>query len=356
MEINSKEKGMNRKNFLKKSVAAVFTVPLIGNSFLKEVGTYPIIKPAKLSKGDTLALVTPGSYITEEELQQSIDNLQQLGFNVVYSSKLLLQNGYFSATDAERANDLMDMFKREDVNGIICARGGYGCARILPLLDYEVIKSNPKAIIGYSDATALHLGIYKKTGLITFHGPVATSTFNDFTKEYFDKVLLNPQKDTVLINSASSEDENIYGVTTLANGEGKGILIGGNLSIVVSLIGTEFDIETKNKIIFLEEIGEEPYRIDRMLTQMIQAGKFDNAAGVAMGIFRNCESKLDNPSFEKSFNLMEVLQDRFSNLKIPVVYGMSFGHVKDKFTLPVGINVKLNTNEQTITLLENGVI
>jgi muramoyltetrapeptide carboxypeptidase len=346
---------MNRKVFLKKSAAAGFALPLIGNSFLKEVGTHPIIKPAKLSKSDTLALVTPGSYITEDELQQSMDNLQQLGFNAVYSNKLLLQNGYFSATDAERANDLMGMFKRKDVNGIVCARGGYGCARILPLLDYDVIKSNPKVLIGYSDVTALHLGIFKKTGLITFHGPVGTSTFNDFTKEYFDKVLLNPQKDTLLINSTNVEDENIYGVTTLVNGEGEGILTGGNLSIVVSLIGTEFDIETKNKIIFLEEIGEEPYRIDRMLTQMIQAGKFDNAAGVAMGIFRNCESKLDNPSFEKSLTLMEVLQDRLGNLKIPVVYGMSFGHVKDKFTLPVGVNVKLNADEQTIVLLESAV-
>lgn len=346
---------MNRKVFLKKSAAAGFALPLIGNSFLKEVGTHSIIKPAKLSKGDTLALVTPGSYITEDELQQSIDNLQQLGFNAVYSNKLLLQNGYFSATDAERANDLMDMFKRKDVNGILCARGGYGCARILPLLDYDVIKSNPKVLIGYSDVTALHLGIFKKTGLITFHGPVATSTFNDFTKEYFDNVLLYPQKDTVLKNLTSGEVENIYGVTTLVSGEGEGILTGGNLSIVVSLIGTEFDIETKNKIIFLEEIGEEPYRIDRMLTQMIQAGKFENAAGLAMGIFRNCESKLDNPSFEKSLTLMEVLQDRLGNLKIPVVYGMSFGHVKDKFTLPVGINVKLSADEQSIALLESAV-
>jgi len=346
---------MNRKVFLKKISATGFALPLAGNFFLKEVGTHPTIKPAKLSNGDTIALVTPGSYITEDELQQSIDNVQQLGFNVVYSNKLLLQNGYFSATDSERANDLIDMFRRKDVSGIVCARGGYGCARILPLLDYEVIKSNPKVFIGYSDVTALHLGIFKKTGLITFHGPVAASTFNDFTKEYFDKVLLNPQKDTLFINSTSSEDENIYGVTTLVNGVAEGILTGGNLSIVVSLIGTEFDIETKNKIIFLEEIGEEPYRIDRMLTQMIQAGKFENAAGIAMGTFRNCESKLDNPSFEKSLTLIEVLKDRLGNLKIPVIYGMSFGHVKDKFTLPIGINVKQNADEQTITLLESAV-
>lgn len=347
---------MNRKDFLKKTSAAGFALPLIGSSILKIDNTHPIIKPARLNKGDTLALVTPGSYISEEELQQSIVNLQQLGFNVVYSDKLLLQKGYFSASDSERAEDLMNMFKRNDVNGIVCARGGYGCSRILPLLDFDVIKSNPKVLIGYSDVTALHLGIFKKTGLVTFHGPVATSTYNDFTKEYFENILLNPEAETVLTNSTSGEDENIYGVTTLVNGEEEGILTGGNLSIIVSLIGTEFDADTKNKIIFLEEIGEEPYRIDRMLTQMMQAGKFDEAAGVALGIFRNCESKTENPSFEKSYTLMEVLQDRLGSLNIPVVYGMSFGHVKDKFTLPVGINAKLDADEQSITLIESSVL
>ena len=187
--------------------------------------------------------MTPGSYISESELEESIVNLETLGFKVVYSEKILLQNGYFSGTDEERAEDLMNMFKRNDVKGIVCARGGYGCTRILPLLDYDVIKDNPKVLIGYSDVTALHFGIFKKTGLITFHGPVSISTFNEFSVNNFKNVLMNPSDEIVFENSNSGEDENSYGVVSLVKGKQQGKLLGGNLSIAVSLIGTEYDID-----------------------------------------------------------------------------------------------------------------
>lgn len=183
----------------------------------------------------------------------------------------------------------MQKFSDKNVKGIICARGGYGCARILPMLDYDVIRSNPKVLVGYSDVTALLYGIYQKSGLISFHGPVGTSTFNDYSVNNFNKVLINPERTNLFHNSTSGDDENIYGVTSIVKGKGKGRLVGGNLAIMVSLIGTEFDVDYSNKIIFIEEIGEEPYRVDRMLTQMIQSGKFIHAAGVMMGIFRNCE-------------------------------------------------------------------
>ncbi len=225
----------------------------------------------------------------------------------------------------------------------------------LPMLDYDVIRANPKVLIGYSDITALLYGIYKKSGLITFHGPVGTSTFNDYSVNNFNKVLINPERTSLFPNSTSGDDENIYGVTSIIKGKGKGRLVGGNLSIMVSLIGTEFDVDFSKKIIFIEEIGEEPYRIDRMLTQMIQAGKFENAAGVMMGIFRKCEVKKESDLTAKSFTLMEVLQDRLGSLKIPVVYGMSFGHVKDKFTIPFGALAELDAGKQTFTLLEKAV-
>lgn len=316
----------------------------------------PIIKPPGLKSGDKLAIVAPGSYISQEELQESIKNLNQLGFEVEYSGKILLQNGYFAGTDKERADDLMKMFSDKSIKGIVCARGGYGCARILPILNYDLIRENPKVLIGYSDITALLYGIYQKTGLISFHGPVGVSTFNDYSVNNFNKVLMNPKRTSLFINSTSSDDENVYGVTTIVKGKGKGRLVGGNLSIMVSLIGTEFDVDYSNKVIFIEEIGEEPYRIDRMLTQMIQAGKFTNAAGVMMGIFRKCEVKREDASFSKSFNLMEVLKDRLNGLKIPVVYGMSFGHVKDKFTIPFGALAELYADQQTFTLLEPAVL
>lgn len=353
---------MNRKKFIH-SITALTALSLFPkgnvfpNSFDNELYSekISIIKPRMLKEGDRIALVAPGSYISESELQDSVENLSDLGFQVTFSERLTLQNGYFSGTDQQRADDLMEMFEREDVDGIMCVRGGYGCARILPLLDYSVIRKHPKILIGYSDVTALLYGIFKKTGLITFHGPVATSTFNDFSVSNFKSVLMSSNSTQKYFNANPTRDQNIYGVRSLVSGKAKGRLIGGNLSIMVSLIGTKYDVDYSKKIIFIEEIGEEPYRIDRMLTQLIQADKFKNAAGVMMGIFNKCEQKEKDPSFSKSFSLMEVLVDRFSGMKIPVIYGMSFGHVKDKFTIPFGALAELDTSEQTFTLIESAV-
>lgn len=349
---------MNRKKFLTSlSVASLSATVFNPLSFTKNirVDEPAVLKPSRLKAGDKLAIVAPGSYISEEELQDSINNLNKLGFDTTYSEKVLLQSGYFAGTDKDRAADLMEKFSDKSVKGIVCARGGYGCARILPLLDYNIIRANPKVLIGYSDVTALLYGIYQKSGLISFHGPVGTSTFNDYSVNNFTRVLINPERTSLFQNSISGADENVYGVTTITKGKAKGRLAGGNLSIVVSLIGTEFDIDYSDKIIFLEEIGEEPYRIDRMLTQLIQSGKFNNADGIMMGIFRKCEVKKESDLTSKSFTLMEVLMDRLTGLKIPVVYGMSFGHVNDKFTIPFGALAELDADKQTFTLLEKAV-
>jgi len=208
--------------------------------------------------------------------------------------------------------------------------------------------------MGFSDVTALLYGIYKQTGLICFHGPVGISTYSDFSTEYFRKTLMEPEDNLVLKNSAPEGDDDEYKTYTIKDGIARGELIGGNLSVVVSLIGTQYDIIARNKIIFLEEMEEEPYRIDRMLTQMKMAGKFDGAAGVALGVFRDCKPT-DKSSFDSSFTLKEVLNDRLGDLNIPVVYGMSFGHIKDKFILPFGIMAELDSSNQTITLIETVV-
>lgn len=360
---------MNRKKFITSlsvaSVGAAVFSPLIlaQPSRLQErnpegcrIDEPPLIKPPGLKAGDKLAIVAPGSYISEDDLQQSVKNLTQLGFETTYSKKVLLQTGYFAGSDKDRADDLMEKFEDKSVKGIVCARGGYGCTRILPILNNDIIRSNPKVLIGYSDVTALLYGIYQKAGLITFHGPVGTSTFNDYSVNNFKRVLMDSKKNAIFKNAEDETDENKYGVTTIVKGKGTGRLVGGNLSIMVSLIGTEFDVDYSGKIIFIEEIGEEPYRIDRMLTQLIQSGKFNNAAGIMMGIFSKCESKVKDPSFDKTFNLMEVLKERLGNLKIPVVYGMSFGHIVNKFTIPFGVLAQLDADIQTFTLLEKAVI
>lgn len=346
---------MKRKNFIKTltTASAISFLPSEKILSYTSVKGDQKIKPGRLKQGDTIALVAPGSYISEEELNNSVENLHSLGFKVVYNESVLYKNGYFSGNDKQRAEELIEMFSRKDVDGIMCVRGGYGCIRILPLLDYEIIKKNSKVLIGYSDVTALLYGIYSKTGFICFHGPVGISTFNEFTIKYFKDVLAFPHNRLELV---SEPEENGEEPVKISSGKAEGELIGGNLSVIVSLIGTEYDIDTEDKIIFLEETREEPYRIDKMLTQMIMAGKFDKAAGIALGVFDNCEQKKDNPSFESSFTLMEVLKERLSGLGIPVVYGFSFGHIKNKFTLPFGVNVEVNADEKTLTLLEPAVI
>jgi len=348
---------VRRRNFIKTISAASVAAATFPKSFSDKSNfkSKSLIKPARLKNGDTIALVTPGSYITQQEKEESIKNLYDLGFRVTYSDRLMQKNGYFSAIDEERAADLNEMFERQDVQGIMCARGGYGCARILPYLDYDLIGNNPKVLIGFSDVTALQYAIYKNSSLITFHGPVSISTFSSFSVRNFNNVLLNPTFELELLNSTTGNNYNPYGITVISEGIAEGELAGGNLSIVASLIGTKYDIDFSGKIIFLEEFIEEPYRIDRMLTQMIQAGKFENAAGVALGVFKLCEPNKTNPSFNGSFSLMDVLKDRLGNLGVPVLYGLSFGHVADKFTLPFGSMAEINTQTERLKLLDAAV-
>lgn len=348
---------MLRKDFLKRTVAISTAVGLGGvlPVYASQKDSPAVIKPPRLKRGDLIGLTAPGSFISESELQDSITNIEKLGFSVFYSSNILARHGYLAGTDEQRRDDLHLMFFKKEIKGIVCARGGYGCSRILPILDYNLIRQNPKVLIGYSDITALCSGIFNKTGLVCFHGPVAISTFNDFSINYFNQVLLNPSPELLLTSIGDPQKKN-HSIVSIRSGKASGALVGGNLSIVVSLIGTPFDINFEGKIIFLEEIGEEPYRIDRMLTQMIESGKFEKAAGVALGVFEKCEPKEKNAEFDYSFSLMEVLLDRLYNLGIPVIYGLSFGHITNKFTLPVGINAELDVDSQTLKLLEQAVL
>ncbi len=345
---------MKRKAFIKAAGIASVGAMLPFDHSNPDIFLSERILPRRLKSGDTLGLIAPGSYITGAELNDSIKNLNELGFNVVYTNNILSKNGYFSGSDQQRASDLNQMFYRDDVTGIICARGGYGCTRILPLLNYNVIRTNPKVFIGYSDVTSLLYGLYKETGLVCFHGPVGISTYNDFTSSYFRKTLMDPEDTTILKNPVPESGDEEYQPLTIKDGVVRGELIGGNLSVAVSLIGTPYDMDTVGRIIFLEEMEEDPYRIDRMLTQMRMAGKFDGAAGIALGVFKDCKPS-EKSSFDSSFTLAEVLKNRLGDLNIPVVYGMSFGHVKNKFILPVGIKAELDASKQTITLLEKPV-
>ncbi|MCK9424951.1 MAG: LD-carboxypeptidase [Ignavibacteriaceae bacterium] len=346
---------MRRRNFL--SAVGVASASLVLSPRITFAESFTkTIKPKKLQTGDTIGLISPGGFITEQQFEEAKTNILSLGFSVVAAKNILNRYGYLAGTDKERADDLHEMFGNKKIDGIVCVRGGYGCARVLDFLDFNLIKNNPKILIGYSDITALLYGIFSQTGLIGFHGPVATSTFNEFSVNNFKNVLMNPQKQISLQSAVEDAIKNEYKPFVIRSGKAKGKLVGGNLSIVASLIGTKYDVDTKGKIIFLEEVGEEPYRVDRMLTQMIQAGKFKHASGVALGVFTKCESKPDQSGIANSFSLPEVLRERLFQLRIPVLYGLSFGHVVNKFTLPFGINVALDVDNQKLTLLEKAVV
>lgn len=309
------------------------------------------IKPSKLKKGDTIGLIAPGSYISQDQLDESIKNFEELGYKVKYNNIILDKYGYLAGFDKERAKDIHSMFLDDEVKAIVAVRGGYGCARLLPYLDYNLIKENPKILMGYSDVTSLLYALYSKTGLVCFHGPVGISTFNEYSLKHMNNTIATINEKYEMKNLSEDDDK----IHIIKNGVAEGVLVGGNLSIVVSMIGTEYDIDTENKIIFLEDIGEEPYRIDRMLTQMRQNGKFDNCSGIALGVFRRCDVDPDDPEFENSLTLQQVFEDRLGDLGIPVIYGMSFGHIANKFNLPFGVKAKLDTYNKKITLLESPV-
>lgn len=342
---------MNRKNFIRTVGVAGAGIMTGGYRPFAQLVNEGIIKGRKLKIGDTVGLIAPGSFITEKELEEAVTNIRSLGLKPYYTDNILAKEGYLAGTDKQRAEDLNRMFANPKVKALWAVRGGYGCVRILDMLDYSSIRRNPKIVIGYSDITVLLYGIFSQTGLIGFHGPVAISTFDEFSVAYLKSILFGDSTGVKLIQSPVAADS-----TVIRSGKATGRLVGGNLSLVVSLIGTKYDVETKGKIIFLEEIGEEPYRIDRMLTQMIQAGKFNGAAGIALGNFRKCEIKKNDPEFDSSFSLSEVLFDRLFDLGIPVIYGLSFGHIDNKYTLPFGALAELNVFDKSITLSESAVI
>ena len=338
---------MNRRNFNQKMLAfpmgAFFSFPKKGKTTPVPLA---IKKPQRLKKGDTIGLITPGSYISDEALEKAVKNIEALGFRPKLAKNIRAKRGFNAGTDQERLNDLHDMFADTAIKGIWCARGGYGCGRLLPYIDYRLIKKNPKVLIGYSDITALLQAIYCKTGLICFHGPVGASDFTNYTVSNLINVLMEPKAKYVI-----QLNQDVPTTTVIQAGQATGLLVGGNLSLLASLVGTDFQLEMKDKLLFIEEIGEKPYRIDRMLTQLRQANHLNKAAGIALGTFQDCEAEKE----DNSLSLIETLRDRLADLNLPLIYGLSFGHIANQCTLPVGLKAKLDTQQSTITLLEAAV-
>jgi muramoyltetrapeptide carboxypeptidase len=242
------------------------------------------------------------------------------------------------------------------VKAIFALRGGYGAAQLLDRIDYSLIKSHPKIFLGYSDITALHLGIHQKTGLVTFHGPVVLSRFTPFTQEHFRQALFETKAIGAVTNPPESNPlRPEHTLRTVRPGRARGPLIGGNLTLVSTTMGTPYEIETRGKILFIEDVDEEPYRIDRMLTQLRLAGKFDAAAGLIFGECEDCRPKDFKPSFNSTFTLGEIVDNILGGLKIPVLSGLTFGHTNDQLTLPLGIMATLDADKGELVVEEPAV-
>jgi len=351
---------MERRNFIKGLGFASVSLPLMSFSEAKENNEHEhekeLIKPKALKEGDTIGLITPGSFIEDEDLEKAIDNIKSLGFKVKLSKNIRKQRGYTAGTREERIYDLHSMFSDSDIDGIWCARGGYGCTGLLPLIDFDLIKKNPKVFIGYSDITVLHLAIFKKAGLVTFHGPVASSTFSDYSTKYFKKMLMStdipPKAYPSEYNDEKGEENIFFKPKVINKGEAEGKLIGGNLSLISAMSGTEWSINYEDKLLFIEDIGEAPYRIDRMLIQINQNQNFSKAKGIVLGVFEDCKKPKDEPSLE----LEQMFEDNMVDVITPVSYGFSIGHIRDQITLPMGINAKMNAEERSLEFLESAVV
>ncbi|AFZ14329.1 peptidase U61 LD-carboxypeptidase A [Crinalium epipsammum PCC 9333] len=311
-----------------------------------------VIKPSRLKAGDTVGLISPASPINAADIDPVVQTLASLGLKAKLGKHILDRYGDIAGKDSDRAADVNQMFADTSVSAILPMRGGWGCNRILPLLDYDLIRQHPKIIIGYSDITSLLIAIYARCGFVTFHGPVGTSTWNSFSVDYFKRIIFD-SKAVTLQNPiiANNLNSTTIKVETITPGKARGRLIGGNLSVLTAMMGSAYLPSWQQKILFLEEVGEDIYRVDRMLTQLKLAGILQQISGFIFGQCTNCSPGKDN----QSLPLQEVLLNHIQPLHIPAWYGSMIGHIKDKFTLPVGVLVEINANTGTIQMLESAV-
>lgn len=314
----------------------------------------PLLKAARLEPGQTIGLVTPSAAVYEHGPRElAIESLEGLGFRVREGEFLRARRGHFAGTDAQRAADLNAMFADPQVHGILALTGGSGANRILPLLDYAAIAARPKFFGGFSDITALINAIHARTGLVTFHAPVGVSEWNEFSVRHFRAVAADAQAATLRNPAergefpAQREDR----IRTLRGGRARGRLVGGNLAVLSSLAGSPYLPSFDGAILFLEEVNEYIYRVDRMLSTLKLSGALDRLAGVVLGQFTRCTP---GDGFG-TLTLDEVFDDYFLPLGVPVYRGALIGHVKRKFTVPVGLPAEIDADAGTLTLLEPAV-
>ncbi|MBL8144126.1 MAG: LD-carboxypeptidase [Acidobacteria bacterium] len=315
----------------------------------------PVVKPARLRPGDTVGLVIPSSANWDAtEVDILLDALDELGLKGRLGAHVFDRRGYFAGRDEDRAADINAMFADPAVKAIHCIRGGWGAARLLPLLDWDTIAKHPKILQGYSDITALLLSLHHKTGLVTFHGPNGASVWNAFNVDWMKRVTWKGEATTFRNLSEPTEAivQTEHRTRTITKGTARGTLLGGNLTVLTAILGSPYVPDFTGSILFVEDVQEAPYRIDRMLTQLSLAGILKQVRGVVWGTCSRC----DPGEGFGSLTIPDVLIDHLAPLGVPAFHGAMIGHVDRQFTLPVGIEVELDATAGTLRMLEPAVI
>ena len=296
------------------------------------------VKPRALKKGDTIGVVAPAGAIQDDQLMAGVDALLQAGFKVELSDRIRERKGYLAGEKEKRAKSVEEFFRRGDIQAVFCARGGFGSVQLLPLLDPEAIRLHPKPFVGYSDVTVLLNWLLQRCGLVTFHGPMVSMEIarglEGRTADFFWNTLMG--------------EKSLWRVTAgraVQSGVAEAVMVGGCLSTVVTTLGTPYEIDIRDKILFLEDIGEKPYRIERMLTHLQMAGKLQSVAGLVFGHFTNCEG-------EGERGLSEIVEDLFQDAPYPVILGFPSGHGEENLLLPFGVRMELDGNTGVLSLLE----
>jgi muramoyltetrapeptide carboxypeptidase len=308
------------------------------------------IKPQRLRKGDLIGLVSPASTIADaSRIDRGVTYLEHLGYRVTVGKNVLKTYGYLAGTDEERVADLHAMFSNKEVKAVFCIRGGYGTPRLLSLVSYSLIRKNPKIFVGYSDITALQLAIWKKSRLVTFHGPMLgvdlADSLDTYTEELFWRVLTSPRK----AGNVLEADEP---VSVMRQGKSVGVLLGGNLALITAIMGTPYIPTFDDALLYIEDIGEEPYRVDRMLTQAWHSGVLGRCRGLLGGKFTDCGPK--DPT-KPTLTLDQVFQETADALSIPYIANLPFGHESKKMTIPLGIRARMDTQRKSVEYIEGAV-
>jgi muramoyltetrapeptide carboxypeptidase len=323
------------------------------------------IKPPALKLGGTIGIAAPASKPSPSAIALGVERLKKMGFKVVLGDcvRKTSRQGYLAAPDEERAKELNGMFADEEIDGIICARGGYGCLRLLPQLDYDLIRKHPKIFMGMSDIVSVLLAIHKKTGLVTFHGPWALApVMTKYTQDELFRALTSIEP----LGKVPSPTEGPF-VQTIREGKAEGELNGGNLDLVIATIGTEYEIDLKGKLFFFEAASHRVWEIDRFLTHLSLAGKLETAAGFIAGPMKAVEpheratqelalGSIEAPDFSFSGSVEEVLQERLSRFAVPSIYGISCGHTENQTVLPIGVRATLDGTERSLWITEPALV